>query len=237
MSQEPDTQQDQSTESTAEAAPEGDEVELAPNDLQQEVTLRSVVEAILFASDEPLDASKIAKVAGAGDARQVRKLIDELNAEYTQRGSAYHIEQIAGGYVMLTLPAYNDWLKQLLRTRQESKLSQAALETLAIVAYKQPVMRVTVEAIRGVAAGDMIRNLMEKGLVKIVGRAQELGRPLLYSTTRRFLEVFGLNSLLDLPKVAELRPQTETAPKEDQPPEEIVAAEDDNPSDTGEENS
>ena len=236
MSQEQDTQQDQSTEGITEAGLERAEVELAPNDLQQEVTLRSVVEAILFASDEPLEASKIAKVAGAGNARQVRKLIEELNSEYSKRGSAYHIEQIAGGYVMLTLPEYNDWLKQLLRSRQESKLSQAALETLAIMAYKQPVMRVTVETIRGVAAGDMIRNLMEKGLVKIVGRAQELGRPLLYSTTRKFLEVFGLNSLLDLPKVSQLQPQTESTPKEDQPAEEILAAEDDNPSETAEEN-
>ena len=236
MSQEQDTQQDQSTEGISEAGLERAEVELVADDVQQEITLRSVVEAILFASDEPLEASKIAKVAGAGNARQVRKLIEELNSEYSKRGSAYHIEQIAGGYVMLTLPEYNDWLKQLLRSRQESKLSQAALETLAIVAYKQPVMRVTVEAIRGVAAGDMMRNLMEKGLVKIVGRAQELGRPLLYSTTRKFLEVFGLNSLLDLPKVSELQPQTESAPKEDQPPEEIVAAEDDGPCDTAEEN-
>jgi len=237
MSQEQDTQQDQSTEDISQANPQRAEVELAPHDLQQEITLRSVVEAILFASDEPLEASKIAKVAGAGNARVVRKLIEELNSEYSERGSAYHIEQIAGGYVMLTLPVYNDWLKQLLRTRQESKLSQAALETLAIVAYKQPVMRVTVEAIRGVAAGDMIRNLMEKGIVRIVGRAQQLGRPLLYGTTRKFLEVFGLNSLLDLPKVSQLQPQTERAPKEDQPPEEIPSAEDDGRRDTPEENS
>ena len=117
---------------------------------------------------------------------------------------------------MLTLPEYNDWLKQLLRTRQESKLSQAALETLAIVAYKQPVMRVTVEALRGVAAGDMIRNLMEKGLVRIVGRAEELGRPLLYGTTRKFLEIFGLSSLQDLPKVEELRPREQIEAKADQ---------------------
>jgi len=237
MSQEQDTQQDQSTEGISEAGLERGEVELVADDVQQEITLRSVVEAILFASDEPLEASKIAKVAGAGNARVVRKLIEELNSEYSERGSAYHIEQIAGGYVMLTLPVYNDWLKQLLRTRQESKLSQAALETLAIVAYKQPVMRVTVEAIRGVAAGDMIRNLMEKGIVRIVGRAQQLGRPLLYGTTRKFLEVFGLNSLLDLPKVSQLQPQTERAPKEDQPPEEIPSAEDDGRRDTPEENS
>lgn len=203
MSQEQDIQE----EAIEEVSAGGTGDERADGEPEQEITLRSVVEAILFASDEPLDASKIAKVAGAGDARQVRKLIEELNAEYGQREAAYRIEQIAGGYLMLTLPEYNDWLKQLLRTRQESKLSQAALETLAIVAYKQPVMRVTVEAIRGVAAGEMIRNLMEKGLVKIVGRAEELGRPLLYGTTRKFLEIFGLNSLTDLPKVEELRPK------------------------------
>ena len=185
----------------------------ARDDLGEGITLRSVVEAILFASNEPLETAKIAKVAGAGNAKQVRKLIDELNGEYAKRGAAYHIEQIAGGYIMLTLPQYNDWLKQLLHSRGESKLSQAALETLAIVAYKQPVMRVTVEAIRGVAAGEMIRNLMEKGLVRIVGRAEELGRPLLYGTTRKFLEVFGLNSLVDLPKVEELRPQGQEQPK------------------------
>ena len=235
MSQEQDIKQDQVTEDASEAGADRSQVELAANDVQQEITLRSVVEAILFASDEPLEASKVAKVAGAGSARQVRQLVDELNAEYSQRGSAYHIEQIAGGYVMLTLPEYNVWLKQLLQTRQESKLSQAALETLAIVGYKQPVMRVTVEAIRGVAAGEMIRNLMEKGLVKIVGRAQMLGRPLLYGTTRKFLEIFGLNSLQDLPKVAELRPKTESTPIEDQPVDEIAAAEDDNPDDTAEE--
>ena len=138
---------------------------------------------------------------------------------------------------MLTLPEYNDWLKQLLRTRQESKLSQAALETLAIMAYKQPVMRVTVEALRGVAAGEMIRNLMEKGLVKIVGRAEELGRPLLYGTTRKFLEVFGLNSLQDLPKVEELRPRGQVRPEVDQeakPSDSVISAEENPQTETAE---
>ena len=216
MSDKEPIQNQQVVENATELEPEQAELEQKPQDEQQQLTLQSVVEAILFASDEPLEASKIAKVAGAGDARQVRKLVQELNAEYSRRGAAYRIEELAGGYVMLTLPEYNNWLKQLLRTRQESKLSQAALETLAIVAYKQPVMRVTVEALRGVAAGEMIRNLMEKGLVKIAGRAEELGRPLLYGTTRKFLEVFGLNSLQDLPKVEELRPREQTNTKSDQ---------------------
>ena len=106
---------------------------------------------------------------------------------------------------MLTLSDYNHWLKKLLRVRSDSKLSPAALETLAIIAYKQPVIRADVEAIRGVQAGEMIRNLMYKRLVKIVGRAEVLGRPMLYGTTRKFLETFGLNSLKDLPKNEELK--------------------------------
>jgi segregation and condensation protein B len=105
---------------------------------------------------------------------------------------------------MLTLPAYHTWLAKLLRARQDSKLSGAALETLAIVAYKQPCTRADVEAIRGVAAGDMLNRLREMNLVKIVGRGEDLGRPLLYGTTKRFLEVFGLPSLEDLPQVAAL---------------------------------
>lgn len=118
---------------------------------------------------------------------------------------AFRIEEIAGGYQMMTLPAYNPWLRKLLRVRTDNKLTQAALETLAIVAYKQPLIRADIEAIRGVASGEVLRNLMYKGLVKIVGRAEVLGRPMLYGTTRRFLDVFGLKSLKDLPNVEELK--------------------------------
>ena len=106
---------------------------------------------------------------------------------------------------MLTLSNYNHWLKQLLRVRSETKLSPAALETLAIIAYKQPVIRADIEAIRGVAVGEVIRSLCYKGLIKIVGRAEVLGRPMLYGTTKKFLEVFGLNTLKDLPKIEELK--------------------------------
>jgi segregation and condensation protein B len=106
---------------------------------------------------------------------------------------------------MLTLSCYNSWLKKLIRVRDDSKLSAAALETLAIIAYKQPVIRADVEAIRGVAAGEIIRSLIYKGLVKIVGRAEVLGRPMLYGTTKKFLQTFGLDSLKDMPKVEELK--------------------------------
>jgi segregation and condensation protein B len=173
-----------------------------------EPTLESVVEAVLFASDEPLSDARLVSVVEAGSVKQIREHIANLNKKYDQGRFAFRIEQIAGGYQMMTLSPFNYWLKKLLRVRADTKLSPAALETLAIVAYKQPVIRADVEAIRGVASGEMIRNLMYKGLVKMVGRAEILGRPMLYGTTKKFLDVFGLPALKDLPKVEELkRPQ------------------------------
>ena len=181
-------------------------VEVAPEELDgAEPTVESVAEAVLFASDEPLSADRLTGIVGAGSVRDIRKCIDNLNEKYEAGAFAFRIEQIAGGYQMMTLGRYNHWLKKLLRARTDTKLSQAALETLAIIAYKQPVMRADIEAIRGVAAGDVIRGLMYKGLVKIVGRAEVLGRPMLYGTTKKFLEVFGLNTIKDLPKVEELK--------------------------------
>ena len=169
-----------------------------------EATVESVIEAVLFASDEPLSEARLTDIVEAS-AKQVREHIENLNAKYQANNNAFRIEQIAGGYQMLTLSPYNYWLKKLLRARSDNKLSPAALETLAIVAYKQPIMRADIEAIRGVAVGEVIRSLSYKGLVKIVGRAEVLGRPMLYGTTKRFLEVFGLNTLKDLPKIEELK--------------------------------
>jgi segregation and condensation protein B len=169
-----------------------------------EITAESVVEAVLFASDESLSAARLADIVETG-AKQIREHVENLNEKYKINGNAFRIEQIAGGYQMMTLPPYNHWLKKLLRLRSDNKLSPAALETLAIIAYKQPIIRADIEAIRGVVAGEMIRNLMYKGLVKIVGRAEVLGRPMLYGTTKKFLEIFGLNKLKDLPKVEELK--------------------------------
>ena len=179
---------------------QGDEVSAAGDEL----TTESVVEAVLFASDEPLTEARLADIIEIG-AKQVRQHIDNLNEKYEANSNAFRIEQIAGGYQMLTLSPYNHWLKKMLRVRSETKLSPAALETLAIIAYKQPVMRADIEAIRGVAVGEIIRALCYKGLVKIVGRAEVVGRPMLYGTTKRFLEIFGLNTLKDLPKVEELK--------------------------------
>ncbi len=170
----------------------------------RDVSAASIVEAILFATETPLAAPKIADIAGTGNARDVKKHIATLNETYAERGAAFRIEEIAGGFQMLTLPVYNDRLSKMLQARRETRLSQAALETLAIVAYKQPILRADVEAIRGVAVGEVLNRLRELNLVKIVGRAEEIGRPLLYGTTKKFLDVFGLGSLDDLPKDQEL---------------------------------
>ena len=180
-----------------------DDKETILND-QKDITAESVLEAVLFASDEPLSDSRLAGIVEMG-VKQIRQYIQSLNDKYQANKSAFRIEQIAGGYQMLTLSVYNPWLQKLLRVRSEGKLSPAALETLAIIAYKQPVIRADIEVIRGVAGGEVIRSLMSKGLVKIVGRAEVLGRPTLYGTTKKFLEIFGLNSLKDLPKVEELK--------------------------------
>ncbi len=170
---------------------------------EQEVA--ATVEAILFASSSPVSAAKIVQIGVLPGRRAVRDAIAALNERYGRVGCSFRIEPIAGGYQMLTLPEYHDVVSRVSRARGELRLSQAAMETLSIVAYRQPVLRADVEAIRGVACGEVLRGLLEKRLVKIVARAEVLGRPMLYGTTRRFLEVFGLNGLKDLPKVEELR--------------------------------
>jgi segregation and condensation protein B len=170
-----------------------------------DVTMESVVEAVLFASDEPLSAERLVNIVEAGSVKKIRECIEKLNEKYNEGEFSFRIEQIAGGYQMMTLSEFNYWLKKLVRVRTDTKLSPAALETLAIVAYKQPVIRADIEAIRGVASGEVIRNLMFKGLVKMVGKAEVLGRPMLYGTTKKFLDIFGLHTLKDLPTVEELK--------------------------------
>ncbi|MBI9015815.1 MAG: SMC-Scp complex subunit ScpB [Phycisphaerae bacterium] len=196
---EQDNQADLESKSDAEKV----EVEELPDELEEGITISSVVEAVLFAADEAVPARKLVEILGVGDVRKVKQCIANLNEEYEKSGRVFRVEQIAGGYQLLTLSAYNPWLSKLVKVRSETKLTPAGMETLAIIAYKQPIMRVDIERIRGVAAGEMIRQLVDKGMVKITGRAEELGRPLLYGTTRKFLEIFGLNSIKDLPKPEE----------------------------------
>ena len=171
----------------------------------------ATVEAILFASDSPLPVSRIAAAAELPGG-SVKQAIARLNRRYEQNGAAFRIEEIAGGFCMMTLPEYNDVLRRLLNARKDSRLSQASMETLAIIAYRQPILRADIEAIRGVATGDILRGLLEKQLVKIVGRAEVIGRPMLYGTTKKFLEIFGLAKLTDLPNVEELRSGAQAEP-------------------------
>lgn len=163
------------------------------------------LEAVLLLADEPLTARRLADVAGLSDAAEARTLIERLQAFYEADGTAFQVEELAGGYQLLTRPRYHPWLARLKRTGHEVRLSAAALETLAVIAYKQPITRADVEQIRGVACGEIVRQLMEKGLVRVAGRHDSLGRPQLYGTTKRFLQVFGLNTLKDLPEVEALR--------------------------------
>ena len=170
-----------------------------------EPPLKTIVEAILFASDEPVPVDRVADAAGDEvSVDLVRQAVRQLVEEYDAGGRAFTIEEIAGGLQLFTRPEYNKYLKKLLRARNEARFTQAALETLAIIAYKQPASRAEIEDIRGVACGDMIRTLMEKGLVRVAGRSEHLGRALLYGTTKKFLQVFGLASVKDLPESKQL---------------------------------
>lgn len=175
----------------------------------QERESASAVEALLFASDAPVPLSRIARITELSQG-MVKKAIDNLNRKYEESANAFRIQQIAGGYQMMSKPEYFDILKELKKSRKETSLSRPAMETLAIIAYRQPILRADVEAIRGVASGEVIRNLIEKKLVKITGRAPVIGRPMLYGTTKTFLDMFGLGTLDDLPRAEELRtPSTE----------------------------
>lgn len=170
-----------------------------------DVTPESIVEAVLMATDDPLSAAALAEITGITPA-EAKRHIEALNERYATTGASFRIAGIAKGFQILTLPAYDAWIQKFNKKRADSRLSAASLETLAIVAYKQPIIRADIEAIRGVAVGDMLVRLRDANLVRIVGRAEEVGRPLLYGTTTRFLEVFGLGSLKDLPKIEDDKP-------------------------------
>jgi segregation and condensation protein B len=160
-----------------------------------------VVEALLFASDAPLEPERIREVLDLENAAAARALVDELRARYEADLRALAITEVAGGYRMVTRPELAPWLVRLARARSRVRLSRASLEALAIVAYRQPVSRPEVDAIRGVNSEGVLDSLMERRLVRIAGRKEAPGRPFLYETTREFLIAFGLRDLNDLPKV------------------------------------
>ena len=163
-----------------------------------------MVEALLFASEAPLSAADLARADEGLDEEQVEQLIAELRQEYEREGRAFGIFEIGGGYQLLTRPEYAPVLERFDTVPVSSRLSAPALETLAIIAYRQPVGRAEIEEIRGVGAGGVLKTLQERDLVEVVARGEGLGRPLLYGTTRVFLEHFGFRSLEDLPRPDEL---------------------------------
>jgi segregation and condensation protein B len=166
------------------------------------------LESVLFLAREPLTSRKIAQLVNLADGTEARTLVRHLNRMFDDTASAFRVEELAGGFQLMTRPRFGPWLKKLLQTPVEVRLSAPALETLAVVAYRQPVLRAEVEAIRGVQSGDILRQLMERDLVRISGRADELGRPLVYGTTKRFLQLFGLRHLDELPRAEALRRRT-----------------------------
>jgi len=160
-----------------------------------------VVEALLFASDVPLEAERIREVLDLGDVGEAGALVDELRARYDASSQGLQIVEVGGGYRMVTRPDVAPWLVRLARARTRARLSRPALEALAIVAYKQPVSRPEIDAVRGVNSDAVLENLLERRLVRITGRKEAPGRPYLFETTREFLVAFGLRDVADLPKV------------------------------------
>ncbi len=181
--------------------------------------MKAIVEALLFAAENPLSLFQLSQILETEDKDRVQQVLEELKAEYQQMDRAFELVEVAGGYSFRTKPQHSYWLRRLKR-QQVTRLSRAALETLAIIAYKQPTLKAEIERLRGVEVGGVLRMLMEKGLVRVVGRKDLPGRPLIYGTTRRFLEVFDLKDLRDLPTLDEMETilgDQEVAGEEEEP--------------------
>ena len=160
---------------------------------------KNIIETLLFITDRPLSASKVNQVAEIGDLALTRDLIKEIQTDYADSGRAVQVLEIGGGFQMSTKPEYGRWVRKLYNEKMSTRLSPAALETLAIIAYKQPVTRAEIEVIRGVDISGPLEKLLDRGLVKVAGKKEVAGRPLVYATTEQFLRVFGLNHLSELP--------------------------------------
>jgi len=175
---------------------------MAAEELTDE-TLKKILEAIIFYSSKPVSLKRLAAHLPEAGTERIRGLLEEMMKEYEEH-HGFLLKKIAGGYMFLTDERWAEWIERFESHEKQMKLTNAALETLAIIAFKQPVTRAEIEAIRGVGSAQVINGLIEKKLVTIKGRSSELGAPLLYGTTREFLEYFGLNSIRDLPKPEEL---------------------------------
>jgi len=171
-----------------------------------------VIEAVLFAADRPLSVADLEQIVGA-TATQIRAAIQVIQDSGVARGAGIRVDEVAGGFQFRTQPKTTEWVSRLQDVKPV-RLSNAAVETLAIIAYRQPVTRQGVEELRGVDCGGMVRNLVHRGLVKTMGRADAIGRPLMYGTTSEFLEFFGMRDLSDLPALRDLREMQADDPNE-----------------------
>jgi segregation and condensation protein B len=170
----------------------------------QREEIKRVIEALLFVHQQPLTVAQIMKILeDEAGRKEIKEILDELVGEYGGMGRSFHLAQVSEGYQLRTNPDYAPWIKRLRKVKP-MRLSKSSLEALAIVAYRQPIVRAEVEHVRGVDSGWVLNSLLEKGLIKILGRKEVAGRPLVYGTSGRFLEVFGLRNLSSLPTLKEL---------------------------------
>jgi segregation and condensation protein B len=184
---------------TATTNPKTDKLSVSISEVRFDFLSR--VEAVLFLSREPLTLRRISVLAELPEGLRVKQMLRELNQRYDQQHTAFHIVEVAGGVQLRTRSEFASWLLRVQETPVIVRVSSPAMETLAVIAYKQPVHRAEIEKLRGVQCGDLIRQLLEKNLVKIVGRSEELGRPFFYGTTKYFQQIFGLKNLNDLPEI------------------------------------
>lgn len=185
----------------------------------EKAQLKQIVEALIFAADMPLPISQINALIDDANVRDIKKAVAELNVEYTNTNRSFQITELAGGYQMVTHESFAPWLRKFFEKQIRTRLSQAALETLSVVAFRQPIAKSDIEAIRGVNCDGVIKTLLERRMVTISGRAEGPGRPLLYATTKEFLRYFGVNQISDLPKPREIE---EILKQEDAIPAELA---------------
>jgi len=172
-------------------------------------TPKQILEAVLFASDVPIGLPVLTEVLGDRSAEEVRALLQEMADAYDREERGVVLSEIAGGFQLLSRKECAPWVEQMLRSRRKIRLSKPALESLAIVAYRQPITKVEIDSIRGVDSAGVLHTLLERNLVTIKGRSKGVGRPLLYSTTQEFLSYMGINELVDLPELKEIAPLLE----------------------------
>ena len=165
--------------------------------------IKHIIESLLFVAEEPLTIDKIKRITAQADTKEIKDALAALSAEYDARPGGFYLDEVAGGFQIRTRPEYNEWIRKLIQPRP-LRLSKAALETLVIIAYKQPIIRSDIEHLRGVDCGGVLRVLLERKLIRVLGRREIAGRPLIYATTKHFLEVFDLKNLKDLPTPKEI---------------------------------